>query len=83
MNIKITSKDGITLKTKDTYIREDISIVVDESILGGGLPIEVSSTEEMNAMLVETNIGKVYKYTGETTEEFIKDEIYIVVEGAE
>lgn len=35
MNIKITSKDGITLKTKDTYIREDISVAVDESILGG------------------------------------------------
>lgn len=34
MNIKIMSKDGITLKTKDTYIREDISVAVDDSLMG-------------------------------------------------
>ena len=36
MQIKITSKNGIKLKTKDKYCTDDINILVDESLLGGG-----------------------------------------------
>lgn len=36
--------------------------------IGGtsGLPIEISTEEEMTAVLVESNVGKIYKYTGVT-----------------
>lgn len=34
MNIKIIDKNGVTLKTKGKYCKEDISVAVDESITG-------------------------------------------------
>lgn len=52
----------------------------DYEILMNGLPIEISTAEEMDALLIEANIGKIYKYVGETTEKYIKDNIYIVTE---
>lgn len=82
MNIKIIDKNGVTLKTKGKYCKEDISVAVDESILGGGLPIEVSSTEEMDALLVTENIGKIYKFIGTTDSTYTNGELYQVVEEA-
>lgn len=48
-----------------------------------GRPIEVDSAEEMDSLLNDSNIGKVYKYTGPTTESFINNEIYIIVNEVE
>lgn len=81
MNIKIIDKNGVTLKTKGKYCKEDISVSVDENaLITNGTPIEVATVDEMNAMLVEANIGKVYKYTGETNDTYTNGELYIVGE---
>lgn len=80
MNIKIIDKNGVTLKTKGKYCPEDISVSVDESILGGGTPIEVATPEAMDALLVTENIGKVYKYVGTTDDTYTNGELYIVGE---
>ena len=40
--------------------------------------LEVSSPEEMNSLLTINNVGNVYKYIGESTEEFTNGAIYIV-----
>jgi hypothetical protein len=82
MNIKITSKDGITLKTQGKYCTEDISINVGDEVGGSanGLPSEVATAEAMDALLVTENIGKVYKYTGATTETYTNGELYLVGE---
>ena len=50
-----------------------------------GHPIEVNSASEMDAVLEnadENTVGKVYRYTGETTDKYTNGELYIV-EGAE
>lgn len=45
-----------------------------------GLPIEIATSEEMDAVLIGDNVGKIYKYIGENTEVYITDNIYIVME---
>ena len=48
-----------------------------------GLPIEVSTEAEMNNILstaTESELGKVYKYTGETTDSYENGAIYIIEE---
>lgn len=52
MNIKITSKDGLTLKTKGKYVREDISVAVDESLMGGNIEIPPVSNLVVNEGVV-------------------------------
>ena len=78
MNIKITSKDGVKLLTKDKFCDDDISITLDEGLLG--TPIELATSEEMEAVLVADNIGKIYKYVGETNETFTNGNLYQVME---
>ena len=43
-----------------------------------GLPINVSTPEAMNALLVSENVGKVYKYTGTTKDSYTNGNLYIV-----
>ena len=43
-------------------------------------PIEISTTEEMDALLVTANIGKIYKFVGTTDEKYINGDIYLVEE---
>ena len=45
-----------------------------------GEAIEVTTESEMNALLVAENIGKVYKYTGTTTNTYINGDLYVVEE---
>lgn len=54
--------------------------------LGGGGKkglIEVSTAAEMNALLVEANIGKAYKFTGTTDDTYTNGDIYVVEEVAQ
>lgn len=53
--------------------------MIDAEVIGGK-PIQVSNEIEMSALLVEKNIGNIYLYTGETSENFINGQIYVVVE---
>lgn len=45
-----------------------------------GTPIELATTEEMQAALVSENVGKIYKFVGETNEIFTNGNLYQVVE---
>lgn len=45
-----------------------------------GTPIELSTSAEMEAVLVAENIGKIYKYVGETNETFTNGNLYQVME---
>lgn len=49
----------------------------------GGIPEEITTAEEMTALLVERNVGKVYKFTGVTDENFTNGCYYLVEEVAE
>ena len=79
MNFKIKDRKGIKLNTANTYVREDINISVDESLLSGGigLPIEVeqlpqkwSGTPVPNTGIIES--GCVYLNQNIGVEEFNK-----------
>lgn len=48
-----------------------------------GIAKDVATETEMNALLVTGNIGKVYRFTGETTESYINGDIYVVEEAEE
>lgn len=41
---------------------------------------QVETSEEMNALLVSENIGKIYQYTGVTNDTYTNGELYQVVE---
>lgn len=82
MNIEIKNKEGIILKTGKKYVAEDVTITLSEEIVGTtGLPIEVATAEEMNAKLIEENVGLVFKYVGTSTEEFENGAMYVIEAG--
>lgn len=80
MKLKITDKAGVTLKTAGKYCSEDIDVTIDESLLSCGIPIEVATAAEMDALLVDENVGKIYKYVGTTNVTYEYGELYQVVE---
>ena len=43
-----------------------------------GKPIAISTPEEMNQLLIIENVGKIYKYIGETNGKYTKDSYYLV-----
>lgn len=47
---------------------------------GAGLPIELASQEAMEAALVKENVGKIYKFVGETNEMFTNGSFYEVID---
>ena len=42
--------------------------------------ISISTSEEMDAVLVEENIGNIYVYTGETNDKYTNGMLYQVIE---
>lgn len=92
LNKFITKKGRVLLDlTEDTVTPETLGKGVTahdrsgEPIVGtneGGLPIEVATEIQMNTLLLleETEVGAVYKYTGETTARYEKDAFYLVEE---
>lgn len=51
-----------TLACSGKKMKSDISVTTDESCV----PIEISTESEMSALLTAENVGKIYKYTGQT-----------------
>ena len=45
-----------------------------------GLPIEITSSEAMDAVLVTENVGKVYIYAGPTNEKYVNGAKYEIME---
>ena len=65
-----------TVKTSGKYCEDDISVIYS----GGSVPIEISTDEEMEAVLTSDNVGKVYKFIG-TSDTYINGDLYIVEVG--
>lgn len=69
---------SILIKNGKAYINKEGKVL---SINGsGGTPIELSTSAEMESVLVAENIGKIYKYVGETNETFTNGNLYQVLE---
>lgn len=47
-----------------------------------GIPVEVSTAEGMAAALTAANVGKAYKYTGTSTDDYTQGDIYVVEEAS-
>lgn len=45
------------------------------------VPIEISTADEMTAVLMATNVGKVYRFTGTTDATYTNGDLYEVVNG--
>lgn len=70
MNIKIKDKNGITLKTKDKFVKEDINVLVDENILGGA-GASIKSGWQGTIVPNSGYVEKVYLNTNLSVEEVI------------
>jgi hypothetical protein len=88
LNKFITKKGRVLLDlTEDTVTPETLGKGVTahdrsgEPIVGtneGGLPIEISTADEMTALLSTAEVGAIYKYTGETTDTYENGALYVV-----
>lgn len=79
-SLSITTNGVLNLKDKllnDKILIDTLNISV-PSTGSSGEPIEISTATEMEAILTDTNIGKVYIYIGETTDDYTYGDIYIV-----
>lgn len=54
---------------------------VDGTLESAGV-MDIASADEMNALLVAENVGKVYRYTGDDTDDYTSGDLYEVEEGA-
>lgn len=77
-----------TGETCDKYVNNMIYIIqdLDSPIIDvpqPGVPLQPATEEEMNNLLLDENIGKVFLYTGETNENFTNGEYYIIEEVTE
>lgn len=73
---------SIDSNIKPENIKKDVSILGVTGILesgGSAEPVEVATAEEMDALLIADNVGKIYKFVG-TSEKYITNAIYIVEE---
>lgn len=72
------NKDNLPLSQSriDEYLKELVNVIVDSE----GKVITIDDPDEMDALLIEENEGKVYMYIGETTDTYINGDIYIVTE---
>ena len=80
----ITYRGGVVTAENLTAenIAKDVTILgVTGTLEGGssGTPIELATSEEMEAVLVVDNIGKIYKFVGETNEIFTNGNLYQVI----
>ena len=64
------------LNTQDTFLTNLESAV--NGLDDGGYPIEIDDPNDMTALLVAANVGKVYLYTGTTTQDYINGDLYMV-----
>lgn len=69
MNIKIIDKNGVTLKTKGKYCKEDISVSVDESLMGGGNSVKLERLDFERNHTIMINDTEIQTYSYQLTAE--------------
>ena len=55
-----------------------LRINVNVQSISSGVPVEVATASEMDALLVTDNIGKIYKYTGVSNDTYTNGNLYII-----
>ncbi len=45
-----------------------------------GFPVEVSDADALTASALQENVGRIYKYTGQTSEDIVTGALYMVVD---
>lgn len=63
-------------------IAKDVTIAGVVGTLESAGVMDIASADEMNALLVAENVGKVYRYTGDDTDDYTSGDLYEVEEGA-
>lgn len=71
------NEEIITLPTKDLKMKSDIEITIPKEIFYS-LPKEIDTEVKMFAALLRGKIGEVYKYIGETTDNYEKNALYVI-----
>ena len=71
-----------TLQCNGKKMASDIIVtapeVAEPEITDSPLPIEISTADEMTALLETAEVGSIYKYTGETTDTYENGALYVV-----
>lgn len=62
-------------------IAKDVMIAGVVGTLESAGVTDIASADEMNALLVAENVGKVYRYTGDDTDDYTSGDLYEVEEG--
>lgn len=62
--------------TEQRYTLDEMAVLAAEVL--SGMPIEISTEEEMTALLETAKIGSVYKYIGESTDVYENGGLYLV-----
>lgn len=70
----------ILIKNGKAFIDEKGDILSLNFVDNSGTPIEISTVEQMENKLISENIGKIYKYVGETNETYTNGEYYEVID---
>lgn len=72
--------DAIRTKTgsTDTITANNMANKILTIVSGGSTIEDISTESEMNSALAFENIGKIYRYTGETGETYVSGDIYVV-----
>lgn len=78
--INITQNGSTSVGRDNGYAGMD-TVYVNVNVSTSPTPAEISTVSELEALAVEENIGKVYKYTGETSEDYVNGDFYVVEEG--
>lgn len=65
-------------KTTDTFTPEEMIQAIENMLSSSPMPNSVETEEDMDYRLETSEIGSVYKYTGETCAKYIKNSLYIV-----
>lgn len=71
------TENGTTEATPDSG--KALSKVTIITNIPQAVPIEISTADEMTAVLMATNVGKVYKFTGTTDTTYTNGDLYEVV----
>lgn len=76
--VDITENGEVDLTTYWSSQQMPTTVNVNVEAIVNGEAIEVATEEELNSLMMEENIGKFYRYTGETTNNYEQGSVYVV-----
>lgn len=78
----VTITENVTTEVTPTSGKDGISkVTITTNVPSSGGVEEVATAAAMNALLVEANVGKYYKFTGPTDSNYTNGNLYLVESG--